>query len=106
MRNRYCLVGFGGFGNLRRGHFRPVDGMPCIFASDFLRAQSQLVVRGAMEDGYEAIEFALDNIPFRNSPFIAKNILLVTDEGRTIIPEGINVTRQSVEEKLKVCYNN
>lgn len=57
---------------------------------------------GLEEDGYEAIKFSLDNVPFRNSPFIAKNILLVTDEGRSVIPRGANITRDSLEEELKV----
>lgn len=81
-----------------------MDGMPCYSAADFPRAQAQLVTAGKIEDGYEAIQFVLDNIPFRNSPFIAKNILLITDEGRTVIPEGENITRQSIEQAIKVCY--
>lgn len=76
--------------------------MPCYPASDFPRAQAQLVTAGTEEDGYEAIQFALDNVPFRNSPFIAKNILLITDEGRRTIPEGVNITRDSIEEEIKV----
>ena len=78
--------------------------MACYSAADFPRAQTQLVTQGLDEDGYEAIHFALNNVPFRNSPFIAKNILLITDEGRTIIPEGVNITRQSIEQELKVLY--
>ncbi len=102
VQNRYCLIGFGSIPPLRNAHFRSVDGMACYPASDFSRAQSQLVTLGFSEDGYEAIQFALDNVPFRNSPFIAKNILLITDEGRTVIPEGENFTRESIEQALKV----
>ena len=50
--------------------------------------RAQLLNAGLYEDGYEAIDFALKNIPFRDSPFIAKNIILITDEGRTPIPQG------------------
>ena len=103
MRNRYCLIGFGSFGLLQRAHFRTVDGMSCYSASDFPRAQAQLVTEGLNEDGYEAIQFALDNVPFRNSPFIARNILLITDEGRSVIPEGVSITRDSIEEGIQVC---
>ena len=77
--------------------------MPCYSAADFPRAQAQLVTSGRIEDGYEAIQFVLNNVPFRNSPFIAKNILLITDEGRTVIPEGQNITRESIEAALRVC---
>lgn len=102
MRNRYCLIGFGSFIPLRRAHFRDIDGMACYSATDFPIAQRQLITSGFMEDGYEAIQFALENVPFRNSPVIAKNILLITDEGRTIIPEGADITRESVEQELRV----
>ena len=102
MRNRYCLVGYGGVLENATGHFRSVDGQPCFLVSDFPRAQSQLVTNGIEEDGYEAIQFALDNVPFRESPFIAKNIILITDEGRAIIDEGENITRESIQEQLKV----
>lgn len=100
--NRYCLIGYGIFGERRQAHFRRVDGQACYVAAEFPRAQRQLVTAGAEEDGYEAIQFALDNVPFRNSPFIAKNVLLITDEGRTIIPEGENITQESIAAQLKV----
>ncbi len=102
IRNRYCVIGFGSFGNLRRAHFRPVGGQPCYTATEFPLAQRQLIAAGLFEDGYEAIKFGLDNVPFRESPFIAKNILLVTDEGRTVIQEGASITRASIEAELKV----
>lgn len=103
VRNRYCLIGFGSFKPFTTAHFRDVGGKVCYSAADFPRAQAQLLTQGRMEDGYEAIQFALDNVPFRNSPFIAKNILLITDEGRTVIPEGENITRQSIEQAIKVA---
>lgn len=102
VRNRYCLVGYGGVLENQTGHFQPVDGQPCFLASDFPRAQSQLQTLGIEEDGYEAIQFALDNAPFRESPFIAKNIILITDEGRTVIEEGENITRELIQAELKV----
>ena len=104
MRNRYCLVGYGGVLENETGHFRPVDGQPCFSVSDFPRARSQLATVGIEEDGYEAIKFALDNVPFRESPFIAKNIILITDEGRTVIEAGENITRESIQAELKVSF--
>ena len=105
VRNRYCAVAFGGFPNDReQGHFLLVNGDPCFFASDFPIAQAQLQNAGLREDGWEAIQFALDNIPFRESPFIAKNIILITDEGRTPIPQGENITREGLEASYAHTY--
>ncbi len=101
-RNRYCVIGFGGFGTLRAAHFRAVSGQACYTAAEFPLAQRQLVTAGLFEDGYQAIKFGLDNVPFRESPFIAKNVLLVTDEGRTVIQEGASITKDSIEAELKV----
>ena len=77
--------------------------MPCYSASAFPRAQAQLVTEGLNEDGYEAIHFALENVPFRSSPLIARNLMLITDEGRSVIPEGVNITRESIEQGILVC---
>ena len=106
IRNRYCLVGYGGFFEREHGHFILVDGQPCYFATNFSRARNQLRNEGLNEDGYEAIQFAIDNIPFRNTPFISKNIILITDEGRTTIPLGKNITRETIQDELKVHTHN
>ncbi len=98
------MIGFGGFGSLRPGHFRSVGGQACYTAAEFPLAQRQLVAAGLFEDGYQAIKFGLDNVPFRESPFIAKNVILVTDEGRTPIKEGEGITRASIEAELKVRW--
>ena len=101
VRNRYCAVAFGGFGPLEQGHFLLVDGEPCFSAAAFSQARVQLANAGLREDGYEAMKFSLDNIPFRNNPFIAKNMIFITDEGRNVIPLGENITRESIEAELR-----
>lgn len=68
----------------------------------------QLLNAGLNEDGYEAIQFAIDNTPFRESPFIAKNIILITDEGRSVIPpgEGRTEDRTAAVFTLRVMFPN
>ena len=84
------------------GHFLPVNGQSCFTAAEFSQARVQLANAGLREDGYEALKFALDNVPFRrNNPFVAKNMILITDEGRNVIPQGENITRQSIEAELR-----
>ena len=102
VRNRYCAVAFGGFADREPGHFLPVGGERCFAASDFPQARVQLLNNGEFEDGYQAIAFALDNVPFRNNPFIAKNVILITDEGRSVIEEGEGLTRESIQQRLRV----
>ena len=101
VRNRYCAVAFGGFFEREQGHFLLVNGEPCFSAAEFPQARVQLRNSGLREDGYQAMKFALDNIPFRNNPFIAKNMIFITDEGRNEIPLGENITRQSIEAELR-----
>lgn len=97
VRNRYCPIAFGGFAEQEQAHFLPVDGQLCFPVADFPRARAQLKNEGLREDGYQAIRFALDNVPFRENPFIAKNMILITDEGRTVIPPGETETRESIQ---------
>ena len=78
-----------------------MNGEPCFSAAEFPQARVQLRNSGLREDGYQAMKFALDNIPFRNNLFIAKNIIFITDEGRNEIPLGENITRQSIEAELR-----
>ena len=99
-RNRYCAIAFGGIGPLEPAHFLLVNGEKCFTAEQFPKARVQLKNVGLYEDGYEAIHFAITNVPFRDSPFIAKNILLITDEGRTIIQQGQGLTKASIRDEL------
>ncbi|KAL5475417.1 hypothetical protein EMCRGX_G025231 [Ephydatia muelleri] len=99
-RNRYCAIAFGGIGPLEPAHFLLVNGEKCFTADQFPKARIQLKNVGLNEDGYEAIHFAINNVPFRDSPFIAKNVFLISDEGRTIIPQGQSLTKSSVRDEL------
>ena len=99
-RNRYCAIAFGGIGPLEPAHFLLVNGEKCFTADQFPKARIQLKNVGLHEDGYEAIHFAINNVPFRDSTFIAKNLLLITDEGRTPIPQGKNITKAFIRDRL------
>eukprot|EP00731_Ephydatia_muelleri_P029543 Em0021g66a len=99
-RNRYCAIAFGGIGPLEPAHFLLVNGEKCFTADQFPKAKIQLQNAGLNEDGYEAIHFAINNVPFRDSPFIAKNLLLITDEGRTAIPQGQDLTKAFIRDRL------
>jgi hypothetical protein len=80
--NMYALVGFGA-GTSHGGpeaHRHLVGGSDWGTASELSAAAGDLVTNGAWEDGWEAIDFGLDNYYFRSDA--VTNMVLVTDEDR------------------------
>tara|TARA_Y100000310_G_scaffold341375_1_gene440319 strand:+ start:2489 stop:5209 length:2721 start_codon:yes stop_codon:yes gene_type:complete len=83
--NQYALIGFG----------RRVDSAP-ILHTDLTDIRglngklTSLIVDGNVEDGYAAIDFALDNISFRSGS--QRFIILITDEDRDVTNASITKT--------------
>ena len=98
-KNRYCLVMFGGTSPTR---FIRVGQDNLIFFSfnQFFQARRQLRTTETSADGYEAIEFTINNAPFREHPNVAKIIILVTDSERARPPVRNNFTRDSMLQLL------
>ena len=65
--------------------------------SDFINASRRLMLTGGAEDGYAAIDYALENILTR--PNTAKQLILVTDEDRFTL--RLDLTRDRVEMALR-----
>ena len=78
--NRFGLVGFGSPRPNLLGRSLPVGGANFGTATEFATASNNLLLSGRFEDGYSAIDFALNNYTFRESA--AVNFILVTDEDR------------------------
>ena len=80
--NRYGLVGFGGLDESasQLPHKHLVGGGDFGSATQFQTAAGGLVVSGGIEDGYNAMDFALNNYSLRNDA--ARQFILVTDEDR------------------------
>ncbi len=100
--NRYCLIQFGGRvrGTLSSAKFLTVNGETFFSASSFVLARRQLIrIAGRIADGYQAIDFAVKNAPFRNEAGISKMVMLVTTMGRTVLDASI--TKQSVDHLLR-----
>lgn len=98
--NRYCLVLFGGKGRALRAHFLTASNRIFFSSSDFVLARRKLQKKGDVADGYEAVQFTLNNAPFRESSTpsgkVAKALLLVTDMGRTTLASSSNLTRDHI----------
>lgn len=77
--NRFGLVGFG-TSNQTLGRSLPVGGAKFGNSAEFATATNSLLLNGSFEDGYSAIDFALNNYTFREGA--AVNFILVTDEDR------------------------
>lgn len=77
--NRFGLVGFGSSSETL-GRSLPVGGANFGNSAQFATATNSLRLNGWFEDGYSAIDFALNNYTFRAGA--AVNFILVTDEDR------------------------
>jgi hypothetical protein len=86
--NRYGLVGYGGFAAEEPGHTHLVGGGLFGTAAQFVTAAAGLTTTGAIEDGYEAIDFTLRNYGLR--PTAEKIYILVTNEDRDITVATLN----------------
>jgi len=81
--NRYGLVGFADTARIRQsGSDRWMNGTQFAVATTTLSTS-----RSGNEDGYDGIQFALNNYPFRDNA--ARNIILVTDEERTTVNNAL-----------------
>lgn len=83
--NLFGLVGYGNIDTLPRSI--PVGPNGALFGSsvEYAAAAANLVDDGAIEDGYLAIDFALNNYTFR--PNAERFVILVTNEDRDIVDD-------------------
>ncbi len=103
--NQFGLVGFGGssFANPpgtpthEAAHTHLLNGNLWGSSTEYVTAAQTLVTSGAREDGWDGIQYALDNYSLR--PDAAKFIILATDEPRSLV--NPNVTYNSVLANLQ-----
>ncbi|MCG8517744.1 MAG: PEP-CTERM sorting domain-containing protein [Pseudomonadales bacterium] len=115
--NQYSLVGFGSslHGTGQAPHPHDMDaGTGGIqnwgSAAQFATATSSLVASGGFEDGWSAIDWAINNLSFRSDS--AVNFVLVTDEDRdapfgdTLTANGLLSDMGGLGALLNVVVNN
>ncbi len=97
--NQFGLVAFGGLATDVTPAAIPLGANNALFgtAAQYGAQVSTLAALGGIEDGYLAVEFALDTYTFR--PQAAKYILLVTNEDRDVV--DATKTSASVLSKLQ-----
>jgi hypothetical protein len=97
--NSYSLIGFGcssghtGCDSTQTAHTH-VEG---VSATDLSTATSGLSTTGGLEDGWEAIDYALNNINFSSE---AINFILITDEDRDTAFGAGSLTYAGMETAL------
>lgn len=97
--NRFCVIQFGARNELLRAKIIPVKSQIFFSAENF--PENRLKNNGFVADGYEALEFILQNIPFRENPSVAKGVVLASGTGRTILADRINLTKPLMLQLLQ-----
>ncbi len=99
--NRFCVIQFGSRNEDIRARIITVNGDVFFDAETVSKTRADLKRNGHVADGYEAIEFTINNIPFRKSLNVAKGIILVTDTGRSVLADRVNLTKPIVSYLLQ-----
>ena len=106
-RNMYALVGYGRHSPNPLAYTMTLNNQSLVMNSSFADLVSRLpaLVYGAhREDGYEAINHALENVPFRKKMSISSSheyhveLILISDEDRDVVDQ--NATRSTIQSKL------
>lgn len=96
--NLFALVGFG------RSNPESIGGTvlsQLVSVPDFVAATSNLFTNGSTEDGYSAIEVALDQVQLREGMVTARIMVLATDEDRTALIGKEGLQRDEIEQQLQ-----
>ena len=101
--NRYAVVHFGGRGIYATARYITITHAGEMFfnSTSFHLAANELQILGAVADGYQAIEYALQNAVFRNVSGIAKMMLLIAKQERDNLITHSNLTKADISSLLR-----
>ncbi|XP_065177679.1 uncharacterized protein LOC135808421 [Sycon ciliatum] len=103
-RNRYGIVGFGRRVPQENARiYSTISGENMMSAEEASTLALELTSddEGRLEDGYEALTVAIDNLSYRNLGKVEKFIVFASDEDRDVFGTGRRITRQQVISKLQ-----
>ena len=106
-RNMYALVGYARDSPNPLAYTLTLSGQSLVMNSSFADLVSELPssFRGSKEDGYEAINHALENVPFRRKTSPSSphehhvELILISDEDRDVEDEAM--TKSVIRRKLQ-----
>ena len=100
-KNRFCIVQFGAKGSGIKARLLKTDNDQYFMTSDNISSTyKNLRNDGYIADGYEALEFVLSSVPFRDSPSVKKSVVMATDSGRTILADKVGLTSPVMEQLI------
>ena len=97
--NRFCVIQFGARNT--RAKIIKVNDSVFFDSTNTGGARSELRQNGNVADGYEAVEFAINSVPFRSSRTVARGIILVSDTGRATLADRVNLTTPLMSRLLE-----
>ena len=101
-KNRFCIVQFGAKGSGIKARLLKTDNDQYFMTSDNISSTyKNLRNDGYIADGYEALEFVLSSVPFRDSPSVKKSVVMATDSGRTILADKVGLTSPVMEQLIE-----
>lgn len=98
--NLHAMIGFG-VPDVSARLITDNNGDTWFRANRYRAVANQLNIDGDTEDGYYAVDFALDTLEFPEG--CARNFILITDERRAESPQGASLTHDGV---LKALLDN
>lgn len=91
-RNQFCVVQFGARGYEIKAKFVTIKASTFFVSENIKEARKALKRNGWVADGYEAIKFTLDHVPFRSDPSVGRAIVMATNLGRTALAESADLS--------------
>ena len=108
--NRFGVLGFAASTKpaYTAGRAIRVKGESMYGVADVSLALDQLLLSGQMEDGYSAIDMAINHYTreFRDAVTTARQFILVTDEDRTPLKGTQKLTFSYIQSRLKPSQNS
>lgn len=92
-RNRFCVIHFGAKNEPDKPKSIEVNGHVFFSSDEIGNTRSALKSNGYFGDGYKALEYAINNIPFRDDQHVAKSIILFSDTGRSVLADNVGLTK-------------
>lgn len=91
--NRFCVVHYGIKNEPNQAKFIKVNNRVFFGSDEISKTRAILKSNGFYGDGYKALEYTINNAPFRADQHVAKSLILFSDGGRSILADNTGLTK-------------